>query len=535
MRSNMTRRQFLRGLAGLAGAGVLSGCGTAGVTSTAGPSATTPTIGTAGPTTRRQAALLRFAWWTDVGNLTPFQVSTMGPGGVVLLSLLFDTLTWKNAQGIIPWLAKSWEVTPDGRSYTFHLVTNAAWQDGKPLTADDIKFSFDYYAKHPYRWMSTGVVESATVLGPGQVQLRLKRPYAAFLEDIAGTVPMIPRHIWEAVADPVKYTSADATLGSGPFRFVSRDETAGAYRLTANPAYWRGQPTVGEWRQFTVPAAARVEVVRQGSADVSLSSDASVRDLLASDPHLRIFATAPLSIVRLAINTTHPPLDRKEVRQAIAYALDRARIATTVTHGPAIVGSAGVVPPETPWYNPNLKQYAYDPAQAQKLLGGQPLTLNLIADAGAREPELMRPMLKAVGITLNVQNVDPATRNQLLTEGNFQVALTSHIGVGGDPDYLRRWYAGEEANAFAQGSIFHNDEYAKLGLEEAAALDPAQRRAAIFRMQEILAEELPTIVLYHRRFYWVYDPAVFTPLETAGGIMNGIPFPNNKLALLGES
>ena len=535
MARNVTRRQFVQGLVGPAGAGLLSGCGAAGLTSTAIPGPATPATGTAAAATaRRQAALLRFAWWTDVGNPTPFQVSTTGPGGVVLLSLLFDTLTWKNAQGIIPWLAQSWDAAPDGLSYTFHLVENALWQDGKPLTAEDVAFSFDYYAKHPYRWMPTGMVESATVLGPGQVQLRLKRPYAAFLEDIAGNVPIIPRHVWATVSDPAKYTGADATLGSGPFRFVSRDETAGAYRLTANPAYWRGRPLVAEWRQFTVPATARVEIVRQGTADVSLSSDASVRDLPAGDARLRIYETAPLSIVRLVVNTTRAPLDRKEVRQAIAYALDRARIATTVTHGPAIVGSAGVVPPETPWYNPNLKQYAYDPAQAQKLLGGQPLTLNLLADASAREPELLRSMLKAVGITLNVQNVDTATRNQLLTEGNFQLALTSHVGVGGDPDYLRRWYAGEEANAFAQGSIFHNDEYTKLGLTQAATLDPAQRRTAIFRMQEILAEELPTIVLYHRRFYWVYDPAVFTPLETWGGLMNGIPFPNNKLVLLGE-
>ncbi|MDP9355339.1 MAG: hypothetical protein M3R02_08680 [Chloroflexota bacterium] len=144
----------------------------------------------------------------------------------------------------------------------------------------------------------------------------------------------------------------------------------------------------------------------------------------------------------------------------------------------------------------------------------------------------MGPMLEEVGITLRVQRADAATRNQILAEGDFQMALTTHIGVGGDPDYLRRWYAGEEANAFAQGSIFRNEEYARLGEEQAASLDLETRRANVFRMQEILAEELPTIVLYHRRFYWVYDPAVFTPMETWGGLMNGVPFPNNKLALI---
>jgi peptide/nickel transport system substrate-binding protein len=529
MSSNLTRRQFLRGAAGLLGAGILSGCGVTGATPTAIPAAPGP----ATPTTRRRTNLLRFAWWTDVGTPTPFQVSTVGPGGAVLMSLIYDTLTWKNAQGIIPWLAAGWDAAPDGSSYTFRLVEGAQWHDGQPVTAEDIKFSFDYYAKHPYRWMPTQPVDSTEVLDAHQVRVRLKRPYAAFLEDIAGTVPMIPRHVWEPVADPAKYSGKDGTTASGPFRFVSHEEAAGTYRLTANPTYWRGQPTVAEWRQFSVPAEARVEVVRQGDADVSLSSDGSVRDLLAGDPRLRVFEGLPLSIVRLVVNTTRAPLDRKEVRQAIMYALDRKRIAATVTHAPAIVGSAGVVPPETPWFDPDLPQYGYDPARARALLGNQPLTVNLIADATAREPDLMRPMLAAAGITLKVQNVDAATRTQLLTEGNFELALTSHIGVGGDPDYLRRWYAGEEANTFAQGSIFHNAQYTRLGDQEAATIDPAQRRAIVFQMQQILAEELPTIVLYHRRFYWVYDPSVFTPMTTAGGLMNGIPFPNNKLTLLG--
>ena len=129
----------------------------------------------------------------------------------------------------------------------------------------------------------------------------------------------------------------------------------------------------------------------------------------------------------------------------------------------------------------------------------------------------MAPMLQAVGITLKVQKADTATRNQLLSEGTFQLALTCHIGVGGDPDYLRRWYAGEETNAFAQGSIFHDDAYTALGTQEAATLDPAQRRDLVFQMQAILADELPTIVLYHRRFYWVYDPAVFTQSRPRAG------------------
>ncbi len=478
------------------------------------------------------ADLVRFAWWTDTGPPTPFHVSTAGPGGAVLLSLIYDTLTWKDSGGIIPWLATEWSASDGGRRYTFTLVNNATWHDGRPLTADDVAFSFAYYAHHPYRWMTTEVVSSASVTQDGAVRIELKRPFAPFLETIAGIVPIIPRHIWEAVSDPITYTAEDRYVGSGPLSLQAYDSAAGAYRLVAYDAYWRGQPNVREWQQFAVPAEARLQVVQQGDADVSLSIDASVRDLLANHPRLKVHETAPLSIVRLAVNTRRPPLDRKEVRQAIAYALDRKTIAETITLGPAIIGSAGVVPPETPWHNPAVRNYPFDPKRARQLLGGQRLELDLVADASAREPDLMAPMLDDVGISLNVQRVDAATRVKLLDEGNFQLALTSHIGVGGDPDYLRRWYVGEEANAFAKGSVFHHDEYLRLAEAQAATLDPEVRRRIVFRMQEILAEELPTIVLYHRRFFWIYNPEVFTPMETWGGLMNGIPFPNNKLVLL---
>jgi peptide/nickel transport system substrate-binding protein len=481
---------------------------------------------------QEQIDLVRFAWWSNVGTPTPFQVSTAGPGGAVLLTLLYDTLTWKDEHSVIPWLAAEWSVGDDGRRYIFRLVPDAAWHDGLPLTAEDVAFSYAIYTEYPYRWIATDVVESAEVVDEWEVSLNLTRPYAAFLEEIAGGVPIIPRHVWESVPDPTTYEGEDRTVGSGPFTLAKYNQSEGAYRLLANDRYWRGRPLMREWQQLTIPAEASVQAVQQDAADIALSTDASVRELLAGDSRLAVFETAPLSIVRLVLNTEQPPLDQKSVRQAIAYALDRKQIAEIITRGPAIVGSAGVVPPETPWYNPTLEPYTYDPDRARELLGGERYTIDLLADNDAREPDLMAPMLAAVGIDLRVTRVDAPTRIQLLDEGNFQITLTSHIGVGGDPDYLRRWYTGEETNAFAQGSVFNNAEFATLADEQAASTDPEARRAILFRMQEILAEDLPTIVLYHRRFYWVYHPDVFTPIETWGGLMNGIPFPNNKLALI---
>jgi peptide/nickel transport system substrate-binding protein len=207
-------------------------------------------------------------------------------------------------------------------------------------------------------------------------------------------------------------------------------------------------------------------------------------------------------------------------------------MANVVTRAPAVVGSPGVIPPETPWFNPRLPSYPYDPERARALLQGQSYTLELLTDPTNREPELMQPMLQAVGIKLDVKRVDGATRTQLLREGNFQLAMLQHVGIGGDPDFLRRWSSGEEANDYAQGFTFRDPEYVNLAREQVATVDPTQRKQLVFRMQEILADQLPTIPLYYRRFYWVYDTQAYTPMNTWGGLMDGLPFVQNKLSFL---
>ena len=241
---------------------------------------------------------------------------------------------------------------------------------------------------------------------------------------------------------------------------------------------------------------------------------------------------AELSVGSLGRNTESPPLDRGEVRQARAYALDRAGVARAVTRGDPVVGSAGVIPPETPWFAPSVTQYAYDPAAARALLGGQRISLEMLANPEYREPELLQPMLDAVGVTLQTQRVDAQTKAQLLREKRFQVAEQQHIGIGGDPDFLRRWYVGQESNQSAQGDNLRDPAFDALAEQQAATTDVPTRKVLVARMQQVLADDLPTIPLYYRRFYWLYDSTRLSPMNTAGGLMNGIPFVDNKLIFL---
>jgi peptide/nickel transport system substrate-binding protein len=494
------------------------------------------------------ADVLRLAWWTDVGFPTPFAFSTVGPGGVVRLSLIYDTLTWKDAHGLIPWIAESWRVSPDGRAYTFRLHPGARWQDGHPLSAEDVRFTFDYFRRHPFRWVSTAGVTKAVALDPGTVSITLAEPFAPFLTEIAGIVPIIPAHIWREIGDPIRAQGARAATGSGPYRLRAYDSAKGEYLFQANPGYFKGPPLFREVRYHVLATEQQLLAMQQGQLDAALTVDASAAAPFRARPPLRVFETEPLSIARLVFNTRRPPFDDRGFRLAIAYALPRSQIAGLVTHGPALIGGPGLIAPGTTWSNPATKHYPYDPVRATALLDrlgtkvaadgirrtreGTPLRVELLTDPTYAEPPLIQQALRRTGIEVALVPADAKSRGALAREGRFQMLMTTHIGIGGDPDFLRRWFTGGSANAFAQGDSLDNDEFRRLAAQQVRTLDPVRRRQIIFRMQEILAEEVPTLPLYYRRFYWIYNSAKLHPVQTLGGLLDGIPLIENKLILL---
>lgn len=492
---------------------------------------------------------LTLAWWTDIGYPSPFAFIPLGPGGVVRTSLLFDTLTWKDEHGIIPWLAEQWAVTDDGLSYTFTLRPNVTWHDGRPIAAADVAFTSAYYRLHRFPWGASDMVDGADVVDMRTVRIRLNRPFAPFLENVAGLLPILPKHIWEPVSDPLKFSGPDAVIGSGPFKFGSYKEGAGEYQFDAHPAYFRGRPTVDTIRYVLVPLAQSVVGLQTHAADAILATDYDVVKAFGQGPNYRALQTLPFSIVRIIFNVDRPPFDQKPFRQAMAYALDRQQIGERVIHGNVTLGNPGVIPPGSPWYNPDVPQYAYNPARARAMLDslgyrldasgmrrtpdGQPLTMDFLADPAAADAEIVRLMLKEVGIDVRPITADPKTRTDLMKNRRFGMALTSHIGVGGDPDFLRRWYANQTYNSFEDGNALHSAEFTRLADQQVAEQDITRRKALINEMQGILAEELPTLALYHRPFYWLYDPSAFQGwFNTWGGLMDGIPLVDNKLAFL---
>ncbi|MBN3523472.1 ABC transporter substrate-binding protein [Paenibacillus apiarius] len=482
--------------------------------------------------------------WQESGYPSPFAFKPSGPGGYLRNSFLFDTLTWKDGTGVIPWLAASWKVSEDGLRYTFTLEQDVKWHDGTAFSADDVVFTFEYFKTHPFPWTGDiSQIKSVSKTGDGTVEFQLNNKYAPFLSDLVGIMPIIPKHVWENVSDPIAYRDPSALVGTGPFTLKQYDDKSGQYLFIANGSYFKGNVNV----QDVAYMDTKNKVLSLQKNEINAASTLNYREAEQLQKEgFQVMKSEPAgSAVRVVFNHSHPQLKDKRLRQALAYALDRTEMASKIVGGTPIPGSGGIIPPDSPWYNDKVKTYEYDTAKAEQMLDElgyrkdgsgvrQDLKLSLIVSSTSKEAQMMKEMLKKVGIELNIQQVDGATFTSAMGENKYDMALTGHIGLSGDPDFLRLWFLGKASNSFAaRGSSFDNRQFQQLAQEQLQELDTAKRKEIVGEMQIVLSEELPTLVLYHRPFYFLYKAAEFDRwFNTYGGIADGIPLWDNKAAFI---
>ncbi|MCL4425248.1 MAG: ABC transporter substrate-binding protein, partial [Firmicutes bacterium] len=401
----------------------------------------------------------------DYGFPSPYGFYPRGPG-YLRMSLLFDTLVWKDQKGLVPLLASRWEEKDGGRVWTFELNPKARWHDGQAVTAADVVFTFRYFQENRHPWFDLSAVKEVRELDAHRVEISLKEPYAPFLTNLAGSLPILPKHIWEKVQDPKKFLSPAAAIGSGPFRLEKYDREQALYIYTANPDYFLGRPVID--RLILRPQAEPVLALRKGEIDgASLKVDEAA--LLKGDPQLQVIEGPALWVYRLYFNLQDPLLGQKEFRQAVAYAINRQEIVDRALHGGATPGVAGYIPPSSPWYSPTT-DYPFNPDRARQLLDGLGLKDRdgdgyregpkgekisyqlLFASPYARVAELVQGYFKAVGLKVELKALDTKALDGIMEKNQYQLALNGHGGVGGDPAHLSRFTSSVGSQAPAQWS-----------------------------------------------------------------------------------
>jgi peptide/nickel transport system substrate-binding protein len=423
-----------------------------------------------------------------------------------IASLIFDSLVRKNAHfNLEPWLATSWE-TPDPLTYRFHLRTDVHFQNGKLLTAADVKYTLDSMRDGTVITAKAGSlahIDHIDAPDRATVVVHLKQPDAALLWNLSdGALGIVPAGSGRDFAfHPV---------GSGPFRFVSQmqdDEVI----LERSDNSWLTRPAIARIRFAVVPdAITRALELEKGSADVCINClTADMVYALAKRPNLRVESIPGTNLNYISFNTQDSVLRDLRVRQAIAYAANRPLIIHSLWRDRARLAES-LLPPEHWAWTGDVQQYPYDPAKANALLdaGGWKrgpdgirfhLAMKTSTDESSRLLALiLQQQLRDIGIALEVRSFEFATFYADISKGAFQMYTLRWLGGNEDPDIFRYAY---DSHMFpphgANRGRYVNTELDGLIKEAAMSSDQALRRKDYVRVQQILAAELPSMNLWY--------------------------------------
>ncbi len=472
----------------------------------------------------------------DWGYPSPYAHYVRGPG-IVRMSLIFDTLVWKDDEGRVPALAESWAMEGDD-VFLFNLRKGVTWHDGEPFDADDVVFCIDYYKEHPYPLVDSNIIDRADKVDDYTVRLYLSSPYAPFLDQVAGTLPILPEHIWKDVGDPVNFVGDEALIGTGPYTLEDYDKVQGTYQYRAYEDYYLGSPSVKEIRYIKISTSNAAAALMQGAVNAAEIQPEMIDPLRQSGFEI---LTLPehLSIYKLMINHRSDPLSDKRFRQALAYAIDRQTLVEIAARGYGLAGSPGFIPSDNAWYNPEIDDYyPHDVQKARDLLremgyDGRDIELLIVGGrvTDERIGELIKEDLESVGINVVLRTMDSNTIDSKVKGWDFDLALNSHGGLVGDPNILA--FLTTSWDHFNSARYLEDDELTDVLETQVAEMDEDARGDLIDRAQVLYAEDVPSLPLYYPDSFVAHDGCV-NLYYTWSGIALGTPTAlGNKLSFIG--
>jgi len=515
-----TIRRLLEALVTVALLAGMTGCAAETEPSQTPSTSTAPTAAPANPVQAAAPVVLR------VGSTKPFKTTNLFSDywyGVLCNMTTHDTLIKLGSDmKPTPWLATDWGVSDDGRTFTFTIADNATWQDGTPLTAENVKFSIEYYRdRDPEAGWMKDVIESVTADG-ADVAVSLSRPYGSFLTEFM-TYAVVPESVWGDVDDPLTYEGEDMPLGSGPFILESWDAAAGKFVFIANEDHFLGKPAVDRL-EVNVYRTMDALVMALAGGEIDTWWDYSGEFPYTHIPPLQEtgeieFATATYLGVPAAIgfNLDRTPTSELAFRQAMAAAINYRQVVDLVFSGYGTTPTAGFVPSTHANFNADIPKLAQDTAKATQLLDslgwkdpngdglregadGKNIDVVLLTRSdmasSLRAAELVAADLRAVGIGNTVKAVDSATWVATKDAMDYDLVLfratpwgtLMHAGHGSGYFDSRRTGSG----------VLHNfglTEYLETCAARLATADPDEQARLDRQLQQLQADYLPGLAL----------------------------------------
>jgi peptide/nickel transport system substrate-binding protein len=491
-----------------------------------------------------------------------------------VMILIHDSLTNSKPYSFEtqPWMAESIALDTPSLTCKVRLKDNIVWHDGKPVTVEDVKFSYDLYI-----WLSalgtgpsaaeTDCLKSVDIMDDHTLLFRLKKPYAPFLRYTLG-VSILPKHIWQPRWDEVREKAKepreqanmlmdmpdDKPIGCGPFRVVKWIKREGVI-LEANDAYFAGKPKVDLVNlPIVVESDAALMRFEAGKLDMVAGLLPAQVEELKGKPNIAIVKSNRTGYGCFTINCEKPPLDDPCFRRAINYVTDRDFIVNRAWEGHALPAySTRPLTGATAydyWHNPDCPTYSKGMSRKQAVA----LAKKELAKGGYtwdKEGRLVSPEGKLVR-TIEVMSVTPEAAvtsamiaqqmtkwvgeigisakfkpsawsiiSDSLDHGKYDICMMG-FSTHPDPDDERTFYGSQFAVEYGSNYIrYRNQKVDKLLEAQAREMDPKARQKLVFEIQRTVMEDSAVIPLYRQFIYDTYKSDRFTGWTIGAGGIDG--------------
>jgi peptide/nickel transport system substrate-binding protein len=446
-----------------------------------------------------------------------------------LVSLLYSSL-YRVGSGPTPEpdLVEKTEISEDGKTYTLTLRSNVRWDDGDPLTAEDVVFTFELIQQREFQSPLRNAFRNVTVekVDDLTIKLMLKDPSGPFLSAL--TFGILPEHIWRDVP-PASIALVEQNLkpiGSGPFKFSKLvRSTAGvvkSYTIVRNDAYYGKLPYLDSLTfRFAPDLESALTMVRENQGQGLSFVPTSDLDRAKKLDRERILSLRLPQLVGVFFNQNVTLLNKKEVRQALGAALDRTAIANVV--GQVTVADSPISPDQL-GFSADAKMPAYDTARAESLLDaagwkkveGEAVRKNGNAKLGfilttVDQPDYvavantMKEQWAKVGAEVTVNVVDPGVaQREVLRPRKYDALLYGEI-TGLDPDPYPFWHSSQSRDPGLNLSVYYRKDIDTVLEDARKATNPEVRAGKYIEFQRLFSDELPALILYRPDYHYVVD------------------------------
>lgn len=505
----MKKSKRLIAAAGVLSVAVLAGCGGNASNSTEG---TKSEQSASAESTKDE---LVFVNYRDIRDLNPHLYA----GEMYAQEMLYETLVNITENGYEGCLAESWDISEDGKTYTFHIRDGVKFSDGEVCDANAIKANFDAIIENKDRhtWLEMmNLLVGVSAPDDKTFVIELSEPYYPLLTELGVTRPfaMISP---KAMKDGSTKDGVNAYIGTGPY--VLTDFVTDEYAVfEANENYWGEQPKIKKITVKVIPDnQTRILALEKGEIDMIFGKnmiDADAINQYTGNDKFTVSLSDPTSTRQIVLNTTRDVLADKEVRQALQHATNKQTISEGIFYGleqPADTLFAKTVP----YCDIDLEPYAYDVELAQSMLDeagwvvgsdkirekdGQKLNIDLLYNSDSVTEKAIAEYLQSeyqkIGIALNIHGEEEQSYRDNMKAGNFDMVFNICWGTPYDP----------QSSLAAMRAPVYGDYAAQLGLEDKADIDQAITDILV-STDETKRQELYTFVLTR-----LHEDAVYIPL-----------------------